>query len=154
MAGVKHVMAKYRLQTDNLGKQNQPSYKLQLENTRYAMLRKEVAEKTHELRKLRGEELEGLNLEELMKLEKLLEGKLSRVLRTKCEKSIKEIGALKKKEAQLMKENALLEQQTHVETNVLPQGHSSWAIANYSADPPQGYDSFDTSLKLGPPFPN
>ncbi|CAK9178145.1 unnamed protein product [Ilex paraguariensis] len=75
------------------------------------MLSKEVAEKTHELRKLSGEELQGLDMNELMKLEKLLEGKLNRVLKTKGDKILKEIDALKNKEAQLMEENARLRQE-------------------------------------------
>ncbi|CAK9174094.1 unnamed protein product [Ilex paraguariensis] len=90
------------------------------------MLSKEVAEKTHELRKLSGEELQGLDMNELMKLEKLLEGKLNRVLKTKVlwisnafkifqgDKILKEIDALKNKEAQLMEENARLRQEVRV----------------------------------------
>ncbi|CAK9178140.1 unnamed protein product [Ilex paraguariensis] len=124
------------------------------------MLSKGVAEKTRELRKLRGEELQGLDMEELMKLEKLLDGKLRRVVKTKDDKILKETDALKNKEAQLMEENARLRQETvdiaHGETNALPQGHSSLSITNYciSVHPPQGCNSFDTSLKLGLPFSN
>uniref|UniRef100_A0A5B7C942 Putative MADS-box protein SVP isoform X1 n=1 Tax=Davidia involucrata TaxID=16924 RepID=A0A5B7C942_DAVIN len=126
------------------------------------MLKKEVAEKTLELRKLRGEELHGLDMEDLMKLEQTLEGGLGRVLKTKGERYMKEISALKRKGAQLMEENTQLKQQVQVvnisvgQTHVLEQGQSSESITNNCslADPPQDYDSSDTSLKLGLPFPN
>ncbi|KAK7842521.1 mads-box protein svp, partial [Quercus suber] len=44
----------------------------------YAMFSKEIEDKTHELRKIKGEELHGMDLEELQKLEKVLEVGLSR----------------------------------------------------------------------------
>ncbi|CAK9163160.1 unnamed protein product [Ilex paraguariensis] len=165
---MEQVIGRHSLHPDNPVKLNtesinQPSFEMQLENCRYAMLCKEVAEKSHELRKLRGQELQGLDIEELMKLEKLLEGKLSRVQKIKGDKVLKEIDALKKKVAQLMEENAqlrILRQQTMIisdgETNVLPQGYSPQSILDYSlsADPPLGHCASDTSLKLSLPFPN
>ncbi|PIA28983.1 hypothetical protein AQUCO_06400036v1 [Aquilegia coerulea] len=44
----------------------------QLENGNYARLSKEVIERSHQLRNMRGEELQGLNIEELQQLEKLI----------------------------------------------------------------------------------
>uniref|UniRef100_A0A6N2MNU4 K-box domain-containing protein n=1 Tax=Salix viminalis TaxID=40686 RepID=A0A6N2MNU4_SALVM len=58
----------------------QPSLELQLDGAVYAMLNKEIAEKTRELR---GEDLQGLNLEELQKLEKSIETSLCRVAEEK-----------------------------------------------------------------------
>ncbi|KAK8259449.1 hypothetical protein V6Z11_D13G056600 [Gossypium hirsutum] len=70
---------------------------LQLQSSTCAMLGTEIAEKTKELRQLRGEELQGLDLEELKHLEKLLEGGLNRVTQTKDELFFKEISILKRK---------------------------------------------------------
>ncbi|KAI9177606.1 hypothetical protein LWI28_017229 [Acer negundo] len=82
-SSVKQVIEKYNLHLQNLHKFDQPSLELQLETSTYEMLSREIAEKTHELRQMRGEELQGLNLEELKKLEKSLEGGLRCVDETK-----------------------------------------------------------------------
>ncbi|XWS54565.1 hypothetical protein CRYUN_Cryun10bG0099800 [Craigia yunnanensis] len=133
-----------------------PSLELQLESSTYAMLSKEIAEKTRELRQLRGEELQGLDIEELKNLEKLLEGGLSRVTETKDERFFKEMSTLKRKGAELMEQNQQLKQQMEnlphvVQAVVAQQGHPSDSIARIrsSADPPQGYNSSDISLRLG-----
>ncbi|KAK6945813.1 Transcription factor, K-box [Dillenia turbinata] len=83
----------------------QPSLDLQLEDSGYAMLSKDVAEKTHELRQLRGEELKELSIEELKALEQLVERGLNRVMVMKHEKIMNEISALERKMANLL-ENA------------------------------------------------
>ncbi|XVE66606.1 hypothetical protein DITRI_Ditri08aG0092000 [Diplodiscus trichospermus] len=130
-----------------------PSLELQLDISRYATLSKELEEKTRELRQLKGEELQGLDLEELNNLEKLLEGALRRVTETKDERFFKEISNLERKGAQLMEENKQLKQQAVVSQ----QGQPSEPIARIwsSAEPPQGYNySSDISLRLGLPFPN
>ncbi|KAL3538700.1 hypothetical protein ACH5RR_002066 [Cinchona calisaya] len=137
-----------------------PIKHLQWENRTHAMLTKEVMEKTLELRHLKGEELQGLSMEDLVKLEKLIEAGLSRVAKTKGEKFFQEIGILKKKEALLKEENARLRQKVSVvistfetQTPVLEQGNSSESVTNRSSqagirhleDP----NSSDTFLKLG-----
>ncbi|CAK7355210.1 unnamed protein product [Dovyalis caffra] len=61
----------------------QPSLELQLDGAVHDMLNKEIAERTRELRHMRGEDLQGLNIEELQKLEKSIEGSLCRVLEIK-----------------------------------------------------------------------
>ncbi|XVF01506.1 hypothetical protein REPUB_Repub04eG0094600 [Reevesia pubescens] len=138
-----------------------PSLELQLEGSTYAMLSKEMAEKTRELRQLRGEELQGLNLEELKNLEKLLEGGLSQVIETKDERFLKEISSLKRKGSELMEENKQLKQQMEnlamvqeVETH---KGQPAESIVHVrgSANPSQlqGYNSSDISLRLGLSFP-
>ncbi|KAK7854199.1 mads-box protein svp [Quercus suber] len=82
---MQQVIERHNLHPKNLGKMDQLSLELQLENgTPYAMLSKEIEEKTHELRKIRGEELPGMDIEELQKLEKELEVGLSRVIETKA----------------------------------------------------------------------
>ncbi|KAK4563796.1 hypothetical protein RGQ29_006065 [Quercus rubra] len=108
------------------------------------MLSKEIEEKTHELRKIRGEELPGMDIEELQKLEKELEVGLSRVIETKGEGFLEEITTLQQK----------MENLFSTQTHVLEQGQSSESITNIcSSSDPQDSDSSDISLKLGLPVP-
>ncbi|KAF7843019.1 MADS-box protein JOINTLESS-like [Senna tora] len=111
------------------------------------MLRKEEANKLQELRQLKGEELEGLDTNELQKLEEVLETGLSRVAKAKDEIIMKEISELKRKQAQLIEENKRLKQ---VKSHTYEQGQSSEsAIICSTSDPPHDSDSSDTSLRLG-----
>nr|KAJ0219856.1 hypothetical protein LSAT_V11C200075520 [Lactuca sativa] len=87
------VIERRSLHSKNLEKLNQPSLELQLvEDTNYANLSKEVAERTLQLRQLRGEELQGLSIEELHQLEKSLEAGLSRVVAKKISNAWKLTG--------------------------------------------------------------
>ncbi|XP_030943096.1 MADS-box protein SVP-like isoform X4 [Quercus lobata] len=143
-SSMQQVIERHNLHPENLGKMDQLSLELQLENgTSYAKLSKEIEEKTHELRKIRGEELPGMDIEELQKLQKVLEVGQSRVIETKG--------------AQLMEENQRLKHMENLlstQTQVLEQGQSSKSITNiYSSSDPQDNDSSDISLKLGLPFP-
>ncbi|CAL5379435.1 unnamed protein product [Camellia sinensis] len=155
-SSTRQVIERHNLQPQNLVQLNQPSLELQLENSTRAMLSKEAEERTLELRQLRGEELHELGFEELKKLEKSLEGGLSRVLKTKDDRVEKEIAALRRKGARLMEENAWLKQQVQMQIVNMgqpqEQGQSSESITNNGSTvaPPQDYDSSDTSLKLGP----
>ncbi|KAM4088453.1 hypothetical protein ACJW30_07G071900 [Castanea mollissima] len=147
-SSMQQVIERHNLCPENLCKMDQLSLELQLENgTSYAMLRKEIEEKTHELRKIRGEELPGMDIEELQRLEKELEG----------ERFLEEITALQQKGAQLMEENQRLKQMENLfstQTHVLEEGQSSESITNIcSSSDPQDNDSSDISLKLGLPLP-
>ncbi|XP_021287432.1 MADS-box protein SVP-like [Herrania umbratica] len=155
------VIERRNLQSERInGLDRVPSLEMQIESSAHAMLGKEIAEKTREMRQLRGEELQGLNLEELKHLEKLLDAGLSRVTETKDERFLKEISNLKRKGAKLMEENQQLKQQignSSMDQAIVPQqGQSSESTAHVwiSADPPQGYNNSDISLRLGLPFPN
>ncbi|KAK6150346.1 hypothetical protein DH2020_015278 [Rehmannia glutinosa] len=168
-SSMKDILERHNLHSKNLGKLDQPSLELQdggnvmqlVEDSNHARLSKEVAERSHQLRRMRGEELQGLSIEELQKLEKLLEGGLSRVIEKKGEKIMKEINQLQEKGMQLMEENKRLQQQISngrkkmatgdSENVVYEEGQSSESVTNVcnSAGPPQDYDSSDTSLKLG-----
>ncbi|KAM3694644.1 hypothetical protein ACB098_07G071000 [Castanea mollissima] len=160
-SSMQQVIERHNLCPENLCKMDQLSLELQLmqlENgTSYAMLRKEIEEKTHELRKIRGEELPGMDIEELQRLEKELEVGLSRVKETKGERFLEEITALQQKGAQLMEENQRLKQMENLfstQTHVLEEGQSSESITNIcSSSDPQDNDSSDISLKLGLPLP-
>ncbi|KAI5588964.1 hypothetical protein POPTR_005G155300v4 [Populus trichocarpa] len=163
-SSMKDVLARYNLHSNNLDKLNQPSLELQLENSNHMRLRKEVSEKSHQLRRMRGEELQGLNIEELQQLEKVLEVGLCCVLETKGERIMNEISTLERKGAQLLEENKHLKQKmttickgkrpalVDLDTAVQEERMSSESTSNVccsSSGPPVEDDSSDTSLKLG-----
>ncbi|KAL9160745.1 hypothetical protein ABFS82_08G220600 [Erythranthe guttata] len=167
---MKEIVERHNLHSKNLDKLEQPSLELQLvEDSNISWLNKEVAERSQQLRRMRGEELDGLGIEELHRLEKSLELGLNRVMEKKGEKIMNEINQLQEKGRQLMEENRLLRQQvadmenngggsktriTESEKRVYyEEGQSSESVANVcnSAGPPQDYyDCSDTSLKLEP----
>ncbi|XP_075073519.1 MADS-box protein SVP-like isoform X8 [Nicotiana tabacum] len=119
------------------------SFNLQSEKKNYGILSREFAEKNRELRQLNGEELQGLGLEELMKLEKIVEGGISRVMKIKF---MREISSLKKKQARLN------EVEGH---NAIEGGHSADSITTNHSLVNGHLDYIDsvTSLKLGLPIP-
>ncbi|XP_052205033.1 MADS-box protein JOINTLESS-like isoform X2 [Diospyros lotus] len=137
---------------ENLGKLNdQPSLELQLESGPFATLSKQLEDKSRKLSQLRGEELNGLNFEELKQLEKLVQGGLHRVLRAKGDKIEKEMIALKRKEARLMEENLCLKRQIEVLTTGQTHEQSSESPANTpgsSAAPSEDCQSSDTNSLL------
>ncbi|KAK6143673.1 hypothetical protein DH2020_024021 [Rehmannia glutinosa] len=117
----------------------------------HAMLSKQLVEMTIELKQLMGEDLEVLGMDDLMKLEKVVEGGLSperkkyfRVWMARCD-------FLTMQESELMEENARLKQPAEkfdfAGDCVFQQGNLAESITN------NGFiycpvDS-DTSLKLG-----
>lgn len=124
--------------------------------TRHDMLKKELAKRTIELQQLRGEELEGLSLDDLMRLEKHVEGGLSRVGKLKDDKFLNEISILKSKESELMEENArLLKHQAESYEGLrlaveVDQGNSAGSVINshsFALCAEDKSDS-DTSLRL------
>ncbi|XP_010429176.1 PREDICTED: MADS-box protein SVP-like isoform X1 [Camelina sativa] len=181
-SSMKEVLERHNLQSKNLEKLDQPSLELQLvENSDHARMSKEIADKSHRLRQMRGEELHGLNIEELQQLEKALEAGLTRVIETKSGKIMNEISELQRKGMQLMDENKRLRQQVNgtqlTEENerlgmqiynnvhesgvdelenaaVYEEGHSSESITNVgnSNGAPVDSESSDTSLRLGLPY--
>uniref|UniRef100_A0AAU7LJZ5 MADS84 n=1 Tax=Hippophae rhamnoides TaxID=193516 RepID=A0AAU7LJZ5_9ROSA len=178
-SSMKTILERHNLHSKNISKLEQPSLELQLvENSNHSMLNKEIAEKTNQLRQMRGEELQGLNIEELQKLEKSLESGLSRVMEKKGERIVKEISDLERKGMLLMEENERLKQQMleisncqklvggaadHSDNNVNnvreEEGRQSsesvtYNVSNSNSDSPRDYDSTtsDTYLKLGLPY--
>nr|QEQ91206.2 short vegetative phase protein [Mangifera indica] len=136
-SSVKHIIERYHsVQSQRAYKLSHPSLELKLESSTYAMLSTEMAEKTHELRQMKGEDLQGLDIEQLKQLENALQGGLSRVLEIKGDRLVKEIEALRNKGAELMKENLRLRKQDS--SSIRPQTN----VCN---------ETSDTSLKL--PFP-
>ncbi|KAB1997340.1 hypothetical protein ES319_D12G018100v1 [Gossypium barbadense] len=111
---MRQVIERHRLQSERIdGLEGAPSVELQLESATHSVLSKEIAEKTQELRQLRGEDLHGLNLDQLKQLEKLVQGGLSQITETKDERFLKEISTLEKKGAELKEENLILKQQAN-----------------------------------------
>ncbi|KAL2551329.1 MADS-box protein SVP [Forsythia ovata] len=173
-SSMKDTLKKHDLHSKNLGKLEHPSLELQnegtamqlLEDSNYFRLSNEVAERSHQLRYMRGEELHELNIEELQRLERSLETGLSRVIDEKGEKIMKEINRLELKRMQLMEENDRLRLQVEIsngQTNMAAaelgnifddesQSSESFTNAGNSTGPPQDSDSSDTSLKLGLPY--
>ncbi|OIW10613.1 hypothetical protein TanjilG_15985 [Lupinus angustifolius] len=164
-SSMKEILERHHLHSKNLSKMEQPSLELQLvENSNYTRLRKEVAEKSHQLRQMRGEDLHGLDIDELQQLERSLEDGLGRVIQKKGEKIMNEITDLQTKGMRLMEENERLKQ--HVENITNGQRHecenlvgeedqSSGSVTNIcnSTGSPRDYsDSSNTSLKLGLPY--
>ncbi|XP_022896326.1 MADS-box protein SVP-like isoform X1 [Olea europaea var. sylvestris] len=142
------LIERHRRQSENSSKLGKPSLQLQ-ENDNYGLLSKMLEEKTRELRQLKGEELQGLDMDELIKLEKRVHGVLNHVVETKNDKFFKEINMLMKKESKLMEENAKLKQQAEKSEgtgNAIEQSNSSECITNSHGS--------DTSLRLGLPFSN
>ncbi|CAN6678925.1 hypothetical protein FF1_019802 [Malus domestica] len=104
-ASTKDVIARYNSRT---GRENsdQPTLdQLQLEKKNKIRLSKELEDKSHKLRQMKGEDLEDLDLDELQKLEKLVKVSLGRVIQTKRNKIMSEIMALEKKGAELIEAN-------------------------------------------------
>ncbi|KAK8698800.1 hypothetical protein V6N13_114907 [Hibiscus sabdariffa] len=143
----RQVIERRSLQSERIDRLDPiPSLELQLQSSACATLSKEMAEKTRELRQLRGEELQGLGLDELKQLEKLVEGGLNRVTETKEERFLKEISTLKSKGVELMEENQQLKEKME---NLPEQGQPSESNGHAWRS-----SSSDISLRLGLPYPN
>ncbi|KAK9690590.1 hypothetical protein RND81_09G139300 [Saponaria officinalis] len=115
-------------------------------------LLKEVIEKSREVRHMKGEDLDGLNVEELSQLERQVAKALTRVRRTKDDKLQKLITDLKRKEEKLMECNGKLKQKINnkVEGNEIKSSRKQMGLPIFEQIQTQNNDvSFDTSLKLG-----
>ncbi|XP_047937643.1 MADS-box protein AGL24-like [Salvia hispanica] len=112
---------------------------------------------TREFNQLKGEELEELDMNELARLERVVDSALGRVAKKKNEKFMLEISKLETREIELKKENEMLKQQAEKKRNATEQGSSVESIANSygfrGRCPDQDKSISDTALKLGLPFP-
>ncbi|RXH74076.1 hypothetical protein DVH24_021256 [Malus domestica] len=149
-SSMKEILERHNLHSKNLDKLEQPSLELQLvENSNYSRLSKEIAAKSHQLRQMRGEEIQGLSLEELQQLEKSLEAGLGGVVEKKSEKIMKEINDLQRNVVEKSNGRRLV----HVDSEnlITEEGQSSESVTNLckSNSGPQDYDNSVTSLKLG-----
>ncbi|XP_012854198.1 PREDICTED: MADS-box protein JOINTLESS-like isoform X1 [Erythranthe guttata] len=103
---MKDIIERYNLHSKNLDELEQPSEQQLVRDSN-----KEVAEKSHQLRRMREEELQGLSIDELQCLEQSMEAGLRRITQKKEEKIMREINQLQEKRMQLMEGNKLLRQQ-------------------------------------------
>ncbi|WVY92771.1 hypothetical protein V8G54_031859 [Vigna mungo] len=102
------------------------------EQGRNASLNKQLEDRSREMRQLNGEELEGLTLKELQKLEERLDSSMNRLYKTKVQNFLSDISILTQKQNKLKEDNQLIKQKIkHVQEQ-----------------------SFDTSLTLGLPLPS
>uniref|UniRef100_A0A7N1A3X4 Uncharacterized protein n=1 Tax=Kalanchoe fedtschenkoi TaxID=63787 RepID=A0A7N1A3X4_KALFE len=167
--GMQQILERHHLQSKNLEKLQQPAPSLELqlvEDVNYTKLGQEVAEKSSLLRRYRGENLEGMGIEDLQQLEKCLEAGLSRIIETKGGKIMREICELENKGMRLMEENEVLRQQVaripnvyiphraNSENRMCEDGQSSESVTNLciSGGASQDYESSDISLRLGLPY--
>ncbi|XP_021808113.1 MADS-box protein JOINTLESS-like isoform X4 [Prunus avium] len=109
-SSTKDVIEKYNVHMNGVEKLNDQEIELQLEHENHIKLSKELEEKSRQLRQMKGDDLEGLNLDELLKLEQLVEASLGRVMETKEELIKSEIMALERKGAELVEANNQLRQ--------------------------------------------
>ncbi|XP_010439014.1 PREDICTED: MADS-box protein AGL24 isoform X1 [Camelina sativa] len=157
---MRDILGRYNLHASNINKLIDPpsTHLQQLENCNLSRLSKEVEDKTKQLRKLRGEDLDGLNLEELQRLEKLLESGLSRVSEKKGECVMSQISSLEKRGSDLVDENKRLREK--LETferskmvafkEAVETESATTNMSSYDSGAPLE-DESDTSLKLGLP---
>ncbi|KAJ1256286.1 hypothetical protein BS78_K055900 [Paspalum vaginatum] len=164
-SSMNEIIDKYNTHSKNLGKAEQPSLDLNLEHSKYANLNDQLAEASLRLRQMRGEELEGLSVEELQQLEKNLEAGLHRVLQTKDQQFLEQISDLQRKSSQLAEENMKLRNQVSqipaagkqvvadTENVIAEDGQSSESVmtALHSGSSQDNDDGSDVSLKLGLP---
>ncbi|KAF8377368.1 hypothetical protein HHK36_030745 [Tetracentron sinense] len=162
LTSMEELLERHNQHSDNIGKLVHSSLELQIENSNYVRLSEKFAEKSQQLRNMKGEELQGLDIEELHKLEKSLEAGLSHVLETKGERIVEEITSLQRKGDQLAKEIEQMRQQMmemsksqkHVvadSENMVYEGLSSDSVTSLCSfvSPTHDDDSSDTSLRLG-----
>ncbi|NP_001315905.1 MADS-box protein JOINTLESS-like [Malus domestica] len=92
----KDVIARYKSHTGEKSNQSMLD-QLQLEKENTIRLSKELEDKTRKLRHLKGEELQDLDLDELQKLEKLVEASHGRVMETKGDELVEANNQLKQR---------------------------------------------------------
>ncbi|KAG8092706.1 hypothetical protein GUJ93_ZPchr0012g21885 [Zizania palustris] len=168
-SSMNEIIDKYTTHSKNLGKPDhqRPSIDLNLEHSKYSSLNEQLAEASLQLRQMRGEELEGLSVEELQQMEKNLEAGLQRVLCTKDRQFMEEISALQQKGIQLAEDNTRMRNQMprapttagmlavahDTEINVLAEdGQSSESVMtalHSGSSQADNDDGSDISLKLG-----
>ncbi|KAK9690798.1 hypothetical protein RND81_09G154600 [Saponaria officinalis] len=101
-----NVIQRHMLHADNFHTLDQSSsLHLEAEESMCALLNKEFKDKTQQLSHLNGEELEALNLEELMKLERQIEKGQTKVHRAKDVQLVKENQRLKEQLAANVKDD-------------------------------------------------
>ncbi|GAB2267905.1 hypothetical protein Dimus_002880 [Dionaea muscipula] len=151
------VFQGHKVHAEKMQKLQQPSVPLLPDvGSTNPLLSKELAAKTRELRQIKGEELEGLSLEDLIRLERQVEKGQSLVKQMKAEKLLKLIAAFKGKEALLVEENKRLKEQVEAKAiNLSGEQGSLQSPQSFNNNPclaeahDQDEDLARTSLRLG-----
>ncbi|CAJ2652199.1 unnamed protein product [Trifolium pratense] len=152
-SSMKDIIARYNQHSQQLNKLDEP-LQLQVETSVSAELHKEVADKTQQLRGMKGEDFEGLNLDGLQQLEKKLETGLKRVIQMKGVKLEEENKHLKQKMAMFFKgKSPILGDLDNTMQENIVSSESMNNACSCNSGPSLEHDSSDTSLKLGLPFP-
>ncbi|XP_019460722.1 PREDICTED: MADS-box protein AGL24-like isoform X3 [Lupinus angustifolius] len=165
-SSMKDVLTRYNQHFHDINQRERPLELQVLENSiNHAELSKEVADKTQLLRRMKGEDFEGLNLDELQQLEKRLEAGLKRVIKTKEKLITDEIVALQKRledESRQLKQKMSMmykgKSPSMVDKDIAIQEAVSLDsmnnVCSCNSCPSLDDDSSDISLKLGLSFPD
>ncbi|KAK1435449.1 hypothetical protein QVD17_01212 [Tagetes erecta] len=156
-SSMQELLGKYKLHSNinNLDKVEEPLLDLQLHESDETRMGKELLDKNLELSQLRGEDLQGLTLEELQRLETLLEGGLHRVRRTKDERITNMIASLEQKLITLNSNGKRPRTSTTGECDnmvINPEDHGQSSDSVICSCNSLEDDCSDTSLKLALPF--
>ncbi|XP_061350062.1 MADS-box protein AGL24-like isoform X1 [Gastrolobium bilobum] len=167
-SSMKDIITRYNRHFHDNNELDSP-LELQVENTSNNIeLSKETADKAQQLRRMKGEDFQGLNLDDLQQLERTLVTGLKRVIETKENRIMDEIVAfqnkgikledenkqLKQKMAMLCKEKSSFLVESDIAMKEVVSSESMNNVCSCNSGPSLEDDSSDTSLKLGLPFPN
>ncbi|CAL5189501.1 unnamed protein product [Lathyrus oleraceus] len=159
-SSMKDIITRYNQHSKQINKLDK-TLPLQVVKSMSAELQKEFADKTQQLRGLKGEDFEGLNLDGLQQLERTLETGLKSVIEMKEKRIMNEIGALQIKSIELQEENNHLKQKmamlfkgkSPLLGNLDVSCESMNNVCSCNSGPSLEDDSSDISLKLGLAFP-
>ncbi|CAL9770972.1 unnamed protein product [Musa acuminata subsp. burmannicoides] len=162
-SSMKEILEKHTTHSKNLEKAEAPLIDLNLDDSNYTSLSNQIADASLQLRQMRGEELQGLTIHELLQLEKTLEEGLRKVLETKGQHIMEQINDLQEKGKKLMEDNERLRKQvemmareekqlvTESENITYEDGQSSESVSNalQLRMPQDTDDNSHTTLQLG-----
>ncbi|KAF8024756.1 hypothetical protein BT93_F1815 [Corymbia citriodora subsp. variegata] len=112
ISSMEDALTRCVLHSNSVEKPVQPCPAFQQENSNLEMLHKEVNEGSQTEAQMKGEDLEGLDVEELGQLANKLKAGLSLVIKTEQERALTKINKLQRKETLLTKENKQLKQKS------------------------------------------
>ncbi|XP_064943529.1 MADS-box transcription factor 22 isoform X2 [Musa acuminata AAA Group] len=159
-SSMKEILEKHTTHSKNLEKAEAPLIDLNLDDSNYTSLSNQIADASLQLRQMRGEELQGLTIHELLQLEKTLEEGLR-----KGQHIMEQINDLQEKGKKLMEDNERLRKQvvimareekqlvTESENITYEDGQSSESVSNalQLRMPQDTDDNSHTTLQLGLP---
>ncbi|CAN6584180.1 unnamed protein product [Malus baccata var. baccata] len=158
-SSTKDVIARYKSHTSGEKSDQITLHQLQLEKENTIRLSKELEDKTRKLRQMKGEDLQDLDLDQLNKLEKLVQASIGRVIKTKGVELIEANNQLKQRMVMLsaggdIRPAAIMELENL--NNVGEEGVTSESATNVTTCSSSAFSLEDDcsdilSLKLGLP---